>query len=271
MEHGASAGLLELEQYLPVAAEDVAADDADVLVIRGMLEVHAGQTTAALADTRRVLAIAGQGSTPIQIARAHFQLATVLVTRGEWDEAAINASTGASLNFTSHITSTRYQCLAVLATIHAHRGAIDACLPLLEEIESAVETAGLESKIMARIAAASLARVQQESTKVIDLLIDVPAIAPMMAALAFWPLLIEALIADGRLEEAAQQIEQLDRAARLRGLNLTARLAGLKGDSPWGEENARRRFSTSMKLLVRGALMTPSSTTLCFSRARASS
>ena len=124
---------------------------------------------------------------------------------------------------------------------------------------------------MARIAAASLARVQQESTKVIDLLIDVPAIAPMMAALAFWPLLIEALIADGRLEEAAEQIEQLDRAARLRGLNLTARLAGLKGGLAVGRGKRQAALQYFDEPVVRGALMTPSSTTLCFSRARASS
>jgi ATP/maltotriose-dependent transcriptional regulator MalT len=63
---------------------------------------------------------------------------------------------------------------------------------------------------------------------VIETLEPMLSAAPMLAALNFWPTLVTALIADGQLERAEACIEDLAEAAGARGLDMAARVLGLR-------------------------------------------
>jgi DNA-binding CsgD family transcriptional regulator len=230
MTHGAQAGLAELRPYLPVAATDVPTGLVDVLVIRATLELYAGRTMAALADSTAVLELARRGSTPVQIARSHFQLGTLFLVVGDWDAALLNARVGESIVGDGPVTTMQAQCHALLATVLALRGQTEAAADHLSAAEAAAAVQREpEAVITARIAAAALARVSGHSAQVIELLEDLPDVVPMLAALAFWPVLVNALIDAGRLDDASAEIERLEVAAAARGLTLAARLSGLRG------------------------------------------
>ena len=119
---GGPAGLERLRQRLPVPPERVQARDADLLVTRATLALYSGRTQAALADLRAVLALSRLGSVLVQIARCHFDLATLLVSTGAWDDALLHARIGLAVASDEGQPSMQAQCHAVLGTVAACRG-----------------------------------------------------------------------------------------------------------------------------------------------------
>ena len=77
---------------------------------------------AALADLRAVLALARQGSVLVQIARCHFEMATLLVSTGAWNDALLHARIGLGVASDEGQPSMQSQCHAVLGTLQAYRG-----------------------------------------------------------------------------------------------------------------------------------------------------
>ncbi len=52
--------------------------------------------------------------------------------------------------------------------------------------------------------------------------------APMFASLTFWPSLVVALLDTGQIDRAHERIDELAQAAEARGLNMDARISGLR-------------------------------------------
>ncbi len=228
MLHGGPAGLDRLRQRMPQPADQVPDDEANMLVTRGTLGLYAGQTTGAISDHRAVLRAAKRTSIH-QIARCHFQMATLLVNSGEWDEAVVHARTAISIAADHQQIWIEAQCHAALATILAFRGEWDPAAHHLGAAETlAASHDSIEAVLTARIAAGALGRAQHRPQAVIDALGDLPSLAPMMAALAFWPALVVALIDSGQLDRAADLVHGLNDAAAARALDFEARLDALR-------------------------------------------
>jgi ATP/maltotriose-dependent transcriptional regulator MalT len=99
------------------------------------------------------------------------------------------------------------------------------------------------------MAAAAMGRVQQRPQAVIDALGDLPSLAPMLAALAFWPIPVVALIDTGQLDRAADLVDRLDEAAAARGVDFQARLSCLRGQLAAADgrpEAATEHFQTAL-------------------------
>jgi ATP/maltotriose-dependent transcriptional regulator MalT len=117
----------------------------------------------------------------------------------------------------------------VLATILAYRGDWELAGRHLYSAETlAARHDSVEGAASARNAAAALGRARNQPRQVIDALGDLPAMAPTMAALTFWPTLIGAFIDSGQLDQAADLVDRLDAAATARALDLDARLEALR-------------------------------------------
>jgi DNA-binding CsgD family transcriptional regulator len=229
MLHGAAAGLDRMRQRLPQPADQVPDYEANMLVTRGTLGLYAGRTTSAISDHRAVLR-AAQRSSVHQIARCHFQMATLLVNSGNWDEALVHARTALSIATDYQQIWIEAQCHAALATILAYRGEGQLAARHHGTAETvAASHDSLEGVLTNRVAAAAMGQAQQQPRAVIDALGDLPSLAPMLAALAFWPILVVALIDTGQLDRAADLVDRLDGAAAARGPDFEARLSSLRG------------------------------------------
>ena len=81
---------------------------------------------------------------------------------------------------------------------------------------------------MARIATSALGLASGQPERVIEAIDPLIAVAPMLAALTFWPSQAMALIETGQLARAEASVEGLQSAAAARGLDMDARLVGLR-------------------------------------------
>jgi DNA-binding CsgD family transcriptional regulator len=246
--HGGPAGLERLRERLPQAAEQVADDEANLLVARGTLGLYAGRTTAALSDHRAALRTAK--TSVHQIARCHFQMATLLVNSGDWDEALVHARTACSIASDLQQVWIEAQCQAVLATVLAYRGEWAAAARHITAAETlAASHDSSEATITARIAAAAIARARGQPQAVIDALGDLPGVTPMIGALAFWPTLIVAYLDNGQLDRAEDLIDQFGLAAAARALDFEARLNSLRARLAVAQsrpEDAIERFEAAL-------------------------
>ena len=120
VDDGLADELERMRQRLPQPAEQVSDHEANMLVTRGVLGMYAGRTGTAISDRRAALRTAR--ITVHQIARCHFQLATLLVISGDWDEALVQARTAASIASDHQQVWVEPQCQAVLGTVLAYRG-----------------------------------------------------------------------------------------------------------------------------------------------------
>ena len=231
MLHGAPAGLQCLAARLPLDPEFVSGADVDLLVTRGILGFYAGLTNAAAADMRGAINLARKGSVSAQLPRSHLQLSVLLVNLGSWDEALLNARTALSLVTEAHQVWIEAQVFAALATVHAYRGQWELAE---ENIRQATDAASRldtsEAVFTARIARAALARARNHPEAVVDALGElaaIPTFIPMFSSLGWWPPLIDAMIDSGKIDDADAQIHELQLAAEARGLDFSARIAGL--------------------------------------------
>jgi DNA-binding CsgD family transcriptional regulator len=227
--HGAASGLARLRQRLPQSADEVPGDEVDMLVVRATLTQLAGRTQASLADLRAAVALTRRGFIPVQLARTHRELGSALLVAGEWDEALVQARTGLGIAAGDPRGVEEAACHGLLATILAWRGDAErAEAHAAAAAESAARTGTFEGIGMARIASAALGMASGQAGRVIEALEPLIAPAPMLSALTFWPSHAIALIEAGELEKARASIEGLESGAAARGLDMGARLLGLR-------------------------------------------
>jgi DNA-binding CsgD family transcriptional regulator len=242
---GGPAGLERLRQRLPDPPENVPAAEADVLVTRATLSLYSGHTQDALADLRAVVALSRRGSSPVLIARCHFEMATSLQSTGAWDDALLHARIGLGIASDEGQASMQSQCHAVLGTINAYRGEWAAAEGAIAAAgEEAALRGDIEATATAMIAAAALAEARHEPARVIDALHVLPGAVSMLARLAFWPALVTACIDDGQLDRADELITDLVEAAAARRLRMEPRVLGLRARLA----AARQRFGEAIEL-----------------------
>ncbi len=228
--HGAPAGLARLAERLPQSADAVAAEDTDLLIVRGTLGFYAGRVVAGSADLRVAIRLARQGASAAQLPRAHLQLAQLLLSLGDWDDAMVHADLALSLVSDQQRVWMEAQAHAVLGRLFAGRGQWALATEQVAAASRAAASLGTaEAVFTARIAEAALGRAANDPARVVStlgpLVGDGRAI-PMATSLAWWPTLITALIDCKQLDEASIQIVRLEQAADARGLRLTARITG---------------------------------------------
>ena len=231
-DHGAPAALDRLASRLPQPAESVPAADADLLITRGVLGFYAGRTTAAIADLRVAIRLARHGAAAAQLPRAHVQLAQLLLSAGEWDEALVHARAALSLVSAERRVWMDAQVHATLARLFGGRGEWQRAGEHLAAGDAAAEQTGtIEAVITTRVARAAVARARDDPEQVVKVLaplVEDTRLIPMATSLAWWPGLIGAMIDGGELARAAGQIELLDAAAQQRGLTMQARIAAVR-------------------------------------------
>jgi DNA-binding CsgD family transcriptional regulator/Tfp pilus assembly protein PilF len=227
--HGAASGLARLRLRLPEPAEQVPGDEVDLLVVRATLAMFAGFTTAAVADLRGALALVRAGHVPVELARCHRELATLLVIRGEFDEALVQAHTGLTIAVDDRRGIEDAACHAVLGTILAYRGDPQAAATHAAAAAAAADRLGaIEAMALVRITDSALAVANGVPERVIESLDPLADGAPMLAALTFWPSLVVALLDTGQIDRAEDRIDGLVEAAKARGLDMDARILGLR-------------------------------------------
>ena len=230
-DQGAAAALDLLDSRLPHPAETVPAADADLLIARGVWGFYAGRTTAAIADLRAAIQLARHGAGAVQLPRAHLQLSQLLQSSGEWDEALVHARAALSLVSAERRVWLDPQVHATLARLFGGQGEWQRAGEHLAAADTAAREAGtIEAVVTTRVAQAAVARARNDPKQVVKALaplVENPRLIPMATSLAWWPILIEAMIDGGELTKAAEQIELLDTAAQQRGLNMQARIAGI--------------------------------------------
>jgi DNA-binding CsgD family transcriptional regulator len=230
--HGAPAGLARLEERLPESSDAVAAEDADLLIVRGTLGFYAGRIAKASADMRVAIRLARQGAAAAQLPRAHMQLAQLLLSLGDWDDAMVHADLALSLVSDQQRVWMEAQAHAALGRLFAGRGQWALATEQIAAAASAAASLGTaEAVFTARIAEAALGRAADEPARVVNALgplVSDDRALPMATSLAWWPTLISALVDCKQLDEASTHIVRLERAAAERGLRLTARISGLR-------------------------------------------
>jgi len=210
---------------LPADPEQIPGHEVDMLVTRATLAYYSARSASAQADLRAVLGLIRRGSVPVQLARCHFLMASILTNRGDWDEALVHARTALAVASDDQLVWVLPQCHAALGTLLAYRGEWEeAEHHVARASEVAASNESLEAMGMARVARAALARARNEPDRVIDELAPLASLAPTLSALHFWPPLIHALIDTNRIDEAQEQSTRLSRAAEERRINLDTRL-----------------------------------------------
>jgi ATP/maltotriose-dependent transcriptional regulator MalT len=229
-DQGAAAALDCLASRLPQPAESVPAADADLLIARGVMGFYAGKTTAAIADLRAAIRLARHGAAAAQLPRAHMQLSQLLLSSGEWDEALVHARAALSLVSAERRVWMDAQVHAALARLFGGRGEWQRAAEHLAAADAAAGEAGtIEAVVTTRVAQAAVARARNDPGQVVKVLaplVENPHLIPMSTSLAWWPILIGAMIDGGELAQAAEQIELLGTATQQRGLDMQARIAG---------------------------------------------
>ncbi len=231
-DQGAAAALVRLASRLPQPAENVPGADADLLIVRGALGFYAGRTTAAIADLRAAIRLARHGAAAAQLPRAHLQLSQLLLSSGGWDEALVHARAALSLVSAERRVWMDAQVHAALARLFGGRGEWQRAGEHLAAADAAaIESGTIEAVVTTRVARAAVARARNDPGQVVRILaplVENTQLIPMSTSLAWWPSLIGAMIDSGELARAAGQVELLDTAAQQRGLNMQARMAGIR-------------------------------------------
>jgi DNA-binding CsgD family transcriptional regulator len=260
---GPQAGLDRLAQRLPERAEDVPADDVDLLIIRGSLGFWAGRLSAASGDLRWALYLARRGPA-LMLTLAHLRLSQVLFEAGDWDEALVHAHVVLSLTPDQEDSWIEIEANCAIACVLSSRGEWDAAGEHLAAARamSAGREFPTEIKAMVKVSEAMTARAHGDPAGMLA------AVGPMLglgdkvkpAAAVFrrvrrqglgtlwWPMLIEALLDTGDSETAARHFGELRAVAaefqRQPGLPapllaLQARLSAAAGQADQAEAEFR--------------------------------
>jgi DNA-binding NarL/FixJ family response regulator len=229
---GAPAALDRLAERIAGPPALVDPDEAELLVLRGMLRDLAGHTHDGVADMRAGIELARRGATIRQLPRAHLSLSRALFNAGDWDEAQAHARVALSLMDEDRVWMGR-QAEAALVPVLAARGELELAAEYVAAAAAAAdEVRTVEIDNVARLARASLAAARGDWTGVIDAYGPLAAdgvlrsVAPM-TMLVWWPLLVRATIEVGDLEAATDQLEGFAATAAAARLDVTTHLAEL--------------------------------------------
>jgi DNA-binding CsgD family transcriptional regulator len=232
--NGAPAGLAVLAQRLPAHAADVAGADAELLVVRGLLKLYAAETWAGIDDLRAAIRMSRAGFSHQHLPAAHIYLARALYIVGEWDEALVHARATQAIVADDRHSWIRGRAEFVLGTVAASRGQWDDADRYLTIVESAAKS-GVDPtwpELLARVLKSALARARGDPAGVVaalePLATDKRVVVSQMAMIAWWPILIEALIEVGNTDAAASEIERLARHIDDTHMNIHGQLAGLR-------------------------------------------
>jgi len=256
MVRGAPAGLDHLSERLPADVNAIHAEDHALLVTRGTLGFYAGRTTAAVADLRFAVTVMRRGPDPAALPRAHLHLAQLLMNAGDWDDALVHARVAASLAADDREIWIQAPVHAVLGTLLASRGEWGPATARVQAArEAAADLGTAEAVFTARIAEAALARARAVPEDVVDALAPLAGdgdsrTIPMFSSLGWWSTLVGALVDSGDLERAEHHGAQLERAAGVRGLDFTARLAGLRAQLAMARGHAEDAGSGFARTIV---------------------
>ena len=242
--HGAGTGLARLAERLPQPADAVAAADTDLLIVRGTLSFYAGRTAAGIADLRVAIRLARQGAASAQLPRAHLQLAQLLLSFGDWDDAMVHADLALSLVSDQQRIWMEAPAHAALGRLFADRGQWTLATEHVVAANTAATTLGTAEAIFtARIAEAAVGRAADEPARIVNALgplVKDDRSIPMATSLAWWPTLITALIDCGRPRRSRQPTSGgSSSAAHERGLDLTARITGVRAQLCLAHGDAR--------------------------------
>ncbi|HTU39043.1 MAG TPA: AAA family ATPase [Acidimicrobiales bacterium] len=219
--HGAPAALDALRERLPADARQVPGREVEMLVIRGMLNYYAARTSEAIDDLRTAVRLADNGAGSNQLARCHYFMASSLTRRGDWENATVQARTALSVASEDEMVWTEPQCHAALGILQAFRGDFESAEhQIAAGLSRAAALDNLEGVAAAIVAAGALARARGDAGEVVVQLEGLVASPPMLAVLQFWPWFVDALIETGQIERSEREIERLEAAALVRGLDL---------------------------------------------------
>jgi ATP/maltotriose-dependent transcriptional regulator MalT len=218
VEHGAARGLEALYERFPAPPQQVGLDEANLLVTRAMLGFYAGRVNGPVEDLRCAISLARRGATLPQLPRAHIHLSQLLFAMGDWDEALVHGRTALSLLADEPHVWEEAQVHSAVVAVSAARGEWEAATAHVALAQQAASVAGTpEAQVMARAAAASLARAQDHPDQVVAALRPLTGerqVFSAIIALGWWPLLVSSLVSAGQLEEAEREFALLETAAR---------------------------------------------------------
>ncbi len=232
---GATKSVPLLADRLPSRPDDVAVEDCDLLVLRGLLNFYGQRAEATIADLRAAVKLLRHGPIASELARAHLHLGQMLFLVGDWDGAHRHGAVALSLSSDDRQTWVGPQAHCLLSSILASRGQMEDASAHLEAAREGFEKAdSLEAYACMIITEADIAWARGDSERVVQLFLpfvgdgDARALT-MMSALVWWTPLVLAALNCGQAELAATLISQFESAAEMRGLDVQARLAGLRG------------------------------------------
>jgi ATP/maltotriose-dependent transcriptional regulator MalT len=230
MRRGAPAGLDRLSERVPEGPAAVPAADVALLVTRGTLGFYASHTTAAVADLRAAIGRVRDTVPVPQLPRAHIHLAQLLVHQGDWDQALLHARVALSLVSDEGHLWIKAQAHSASGTILASRGDWEAASAHAESAHQAADLLGTSEAVFTALSLdASIARARGNATGVVDALGPLashPTRIPMLSSLAWWSVLVEAIIGTGDLDRAQEQLDFLIAGTEARRLEFRSRITG---------------------------------------------
>jgi ATP/maltotriose-dependent transcriptional regulator MalT len=239
---GPLAGLERLGARLPDDVDQVAAADADLLVIRGMLGFYAGRIARPAADIRAAVRLSSASAGT----RAHLHLAQLLFRSGQPEEALAQGRLALSFAADERQVWMQAQIHAALAQILATRGdAVAAADHAARAHGVAAALPTPEAVVTTRISDGASAFTSFDTAGVIAALSPLSAQtsdsdASLMMPLDWWSMLVIALLDDERIADAADERERFRAAVGRAGLDHAGALVEMDARVAWAAGDRER-------------------------------
>ncbi len=231
---GAAASVPLLAGRLPDRPDEVSVDDGDLLVLRGTLTFYAQRVESTIADLTAAVKLLRYGHTASELARAHLKLGQMFYTAGDWIESRRHGDVALSLSSDERQTWVAPQAHGLLTSVLAAQGHTDDATSHLAAARTGLErTDTLEAQLTTIMAEADVARARGDSERVLQLLLPFvgngdAASLTMLSSLLWWFALVMAALDCGHVDLGARLTSQLEDAAAMRGLDMQARILGLR-------------------------------------------
>ncbi|WP_175409896.1 AAA family ATPase [Streptomyces sp. TRM64462] len=252
---GPEAGAGELGD-LPDSAADVAPADADLLTARGQLRVWAGRFRAGIDDLSTTLTLIPDKTRPLLAEGLYPTLALAHHQVGEWDDATISAEKGLGIAASEDRPWALPFGQAILSHVLADRGEWDRAEELLDRAageERRVPGSALPTVV---VGAATFARARNDPRGMLaalERLRDAPRTGSVSVTQVWWrPLLVEALLGVGRVEDADRALKDLAPLADTTPClgTVTAWLSGRVAEAYGHRDEALARYGAGVRLPV---------------------
>ena len=231
--NGAPAALTVLGRRLPDHAGEIDGADAELLVVRGLLDCLRPNPRRHQRSSGRNSDVQGRA-----LASAYARCARL---PGPWPvrRRGLGRGTGPHEVARAIADDARHGWMRgraefVSGAVAAARGQWDDAQASLAEVERAaagtVDTTWAE--MLARILKSAICRARADAEGVIDALrplaSDTRIVVSQMAMIAWWPILIEGLIEAGETADAAVELDRVTRYVDDTGMDIGGQLAGLR-------------------------------------------